>query len=84
MYDEPGMAFCGRVIGDETDFDDDYREYANADIDEVRTIVGAELDDHFAITDRMAEWDSYRDEPTDDAELVDELERIRKLGPHTD
>jgi hypothetical protein len=84
MYDEPGMAFCGRVIGDADYFNDDYREYANADIDEIRDIVGAALDDHFAITDRMAEWDSYRDEPTDDDDLIDELERIRNIGPHTD
>ena len=84
LYDEPGMAFCGRVIGDADYFNDDYREYANADPDEIRDIVGAELDDHFAITDRLAEWDALRNEPADDAELIDELERIRNIGPHTD
>ena len=84
FYDEPGMAFCGKVTGNEDEFDDDYREYANADIDEIRTIVGAELDDFYAITDRLAEWDALRDEPADDADLIDELERIRNIGPHTD
>lgn len=99
MYDEPGMAFCGRVTGDENDFDDDYREYANADVDEVRTIVGEDIDEEFGITERMAEWESYRDDTEE--ELENELEEIveedrknmdtdmedernDKLPPHTD
>lgn len=82
MYDEPGMAFCGKVIGDAEYFNDDYREYANASIDEIRDIVGEELDDFYAITERMEEW--AEDEPTDDTDLIDELERIRNIGPHTD
>ena len=87
FYNEPGMAFCGKIVGDEDGFDDEYHEYAGADSDTVRDIIGQELDDQFAISETMSEWEQTNDEVEEEVseeELVDELERIRKLGPHTD
>jgi hypothetical protein len=83
FYNEPGMAYCGKIVADEDGFDDDYREYAGADSDIVRDIIGEELDDQFGISEMMSEWEQTNDD-VDEEELVDELERIRKLGPHTD
>lgn len=82
FYDEPGMAFCGKIVGNEHEWDDDYREYGSVGPEAIRTIVGEELDDFYGLTERMAEWDS--DVEDDEQELIDELERIRNLGPHTD
>jgi len=87
FYNEPGMAYCGKITGNEEDFDDDYHEYAGADSDTVRDIIGEELDDQFGISETMSEWEQTNDEVDEEVskeELIDELERIRKLGPHTD
>lgn len=98
LYNEPGMAYCGKIVGNETGFDDDYIEYAGADSDTVRDIIGEELDDHFGISEMMSEWEEDQEnldidldgglsavnEQYSEDELIDELERIRKLGPHTD
>lgn len=87
LYNEPGMAYCGKIVGDEDGFDDDYIEYAGADSDTVRDIIGEELDDFFAISENMSEWEQTNDEIDEEVteeELVDELERIRNIGPHTD
>ena len=87
FYNEPGMAYCGKIVGDEAGFDDDYIEYAGADSDTVRDIIGEELDDQFAISETMSEWEQTNediDEEVTEEELVDELERIRNIGPHTD
>lgn len=77
-YDEPGMGFCGTVIGDELDFNDDYHEYAHLDPDEVRDLIGEDLDEEFAITERLHEWAANRGDLDEDTEdnLVEELEEI--------
>ena len=82
FYDECGMAFCGKWTGNEDDFYDDYYEYGGETSDTVREVVGKELDDYWGLSERMAEWEE--DNKQDDQDLVDELERIRDIGPHTD
>lgn len=57
-YDEPGMAFCGVWEGDtENGFFDDYCEYSGETSETVRECIGAELDDYFGMSERMAEWE---------------------------
>lgn len=62
FYYEPGCAFCGRVVGTGDQFDDDYREYAEHDPDDVRDFVGEELDDMWGISESIADWDDDQDE----------------------
>ena len=57
-YDEPGMAFCGKW----EDGFDDYYEYANETSETVRAAIGDELDDFFAISENMADWESQNEE----------------------
>lgn len=78
-YDECGMAFCGKWEGNEEDFYDDYYEYGSETSETVREAVGAELDDVWGLSERMAEWEADREEQ----ELIEELDNI-KLPPHTD
>ena len=82
FYDECGMAFCGKWTGNEDDFYDDYYEYGSETSETVRALIGEELDDHWGISDTMANYE--QDNTQDDQDLVDELERIRDIGPHTD
>jgi hypothetical protein len=81
---ETGMAFCGKWTGNEDDSFDDYYEYGSETAETIREAVGAELDDFWGLTDMLAEWEAQEDEVDDTQELIDELDRIRKLGPHTD
>lgn len=83
-YMETGMAFCGKWTGNEDDSFDDYYEYGSETAETIREAVGAELDDFWGLTDMLAEWEAQEDEVDDTQELIDELDRIRKLGPHTD
>jgi Ferredoxin-like domain in Api92-like protein len=82
FYDEPGMAFCGKWTGNEDDYYDDYYEYGSETSETVRALIGEELDDHWGISDTMANYEEENKQ--DDQDLVDELERIRDIGPHTD
>lgn len=85
-YEEGGMQYCGKITGDEDSFDDDYHEYGSLTSDQVRDLIGEELDDMFCISERLAEYEAERldDEEVSEEELIDELERIRNIGPHTD
>lgn len=58
MYNEPGMAFCGRY----TDGFDDYYEYSGMDSAEVAENIPSELDEAFCISENMAVWESENDE----------------------
>ena len=58
-YNEPGMAFCGKVTADGDDFFDDYYEYSGETSETVRDVIGAELDDYFNISENMV---LYEDE----------------------
>lgn len=58
MYNEPGMAFCGRYA----DGNDDYYEYSGMDSAEVAANIPSELDEAFCISENMAEWESENDE----------------------
>jgi len=74
-YYEPGMAFVGKIVGNENEFDDEYYEFGNETSDTVRDLIGAELDDEWAISEQMAEWE-YDQEKLDMEEYC--------LPPHTD
>ena len=56
-YNEPGMGFVGKWVGDEEDYFDDYYEYDGYNSETVREAIGAELDDYFNISESMAEWE---------------------------
>jgi hypothetical protein len=57
FYEEPGMAFCGMVTGDEDGFDDEYYEYGGETSETVRDVIGEELDDYFGISEQMAQYE---------------------------
>ena len=68
FYEEPGMAFCGMVTGDEDGFDDEYYEYGGETSDTVRDVIGEELDDYFGISENMAQYEA---ENAEDEENID-------------
>ena len=68
FYEEPGMAFCGMVTGDEDGFDDEYYEYGGEASDTVRDVIGEELDDYFGISENMAQYEA---ENAEDEENID-------------
>jgi hypothetical protein len=53
FYYEPGMCFVGKWDNGI----DEYYEYSGATSETVREMIGAELDDYFAISESMAEWE---------------------------
>jgi hypothetical protein len=87
LYHEPGMAFVGKITGHDLDFNDEYHEYASETSDTVRLLIGEELDDHWGISEYLADNEADDLEETEDTvnELeFDDLDRISGLGPHTD
>jgi len=62
MYYEPGMQFVGKFVGNEDDCDDNCIEYGGATADTVRDMIGEELDDYFAISESMADWEEENQE----------------------
>ena len=62
MYYEPGMAFCG-IYEDEFD---DYYELGGMDSDEVENTIPQELDEAFAISEQMADWESEQEYDNDE------------------
>ena len=62
FYYEPGMAFVGKFWGDANGVDDQCIEYGAATADTVRDIIGEELDDYFAISESMADWEEENQE----------------------
>lgn len=57
FYNEPGMAFCGKLTVADGEADDDYQEYDGATSEDVRELIGAELDDFFCISEDLASWE---------------------------
>lgn len=53
MYYEPGMGFCGRWVNG----DDIYWELGGMTSDEVAEMIDQDVDEQFAITESMAEWE---------------------------
>lgn len=65
-YDEPGMCFCGVWEGDsENGFFDDHYDYGGQTSETVRDAIGAELDDFWDISNRMAEWEDEENQEID-------------------
>ena len=62
-YYEPGMCYAGIW----EDGNDDYYEFSNMDSEQVAEDLPAELDEMFAISEQMAEWEAEQDlEQADD------------------
>lgn len=53
MYNESGMAFCGRY----SDGDDDYYEYGNMSADEIDERIPEELNEAFCIAENQRMWE---------------------------
>lgn len=62
-YHEPGLCFVGKVITDNSDIVNDYHDYSDETSETVREVIGEELDDYYAITESMQE---FEDENEDD------------------
>jgi hypothetical protein len=60
-YYEPGMGFVGKW----QDGVDEYYELGGEDSTTVRESIGAELDDHFCISEQMAEYEEQEAEQDD-------------------
>lgn len=58
FYYEPGMAFVGKW----QDGEDQCYEYGGATSETVRDLIGEELDEYFAISENMAEWEAENQE----------------------
>ena len=58
FYYEPGMQYVGKWV----DGEDECIEYGGATADTVRDMIGEELDDYFAISESMAEWEEENQE----------------------
>jgi hypothetical protein len=58
FYYEPGMAFVGKWA----DGVDEYYELGGEDSSTVRESIGEELDDYFAISEQMAQWEEENQE----------------------
>jgi hypothetical protein len=56
------MAFCGRFVGDENDYADDYYEFSGHDSTTVREAVGEDIDDYFGISDEMAQYEEENED----------------------
>jgi hypothetical protein len=57
LYYEPGMAFCGKFVGDENDSSDDCYEFGGHTSETVREAIGEEIDDYFGISEEMAQYE---------------------------
>jgi len=68
LYNEPGMAYCGKITANELDYDDLYHEYGSEDSNTVRAVIGEELDDYYGISEFMQQMEMAR--------LEDELDEI--------
>ena len=58
FYNEPGMVYVGKW---DNGVDDCY-EYGGYDSTTVRDFIGEELDDYFAISEQMADWEAENQE----------------------
>jgi hypothetical protein len=55
-YYESGMAFVGKVVGNATEFENEWYNYSDSQVDLVRGIIGEELDDEWGITESLLDW----------------------------
>ena len=78
-YYEPGIAFVGKVAGNEDEFDDDCYEYGSETSETVRDLIGPELDDEYGISEQMSDWEDEQAEQD-----LEELREEYKFPPHTD
>ena len=62
MYYEPGMQFVGKFVGDADEHWDHCVEYGGETSETVRELIGEELDDYFAISESMADWEAENQE----------------------
>lgn len=67
-YYEPGMGYVGKY----EDGYDDYFDYSGYTSDNIRDLIGEELDDHWAISENMAQWEAENEQ--------DELEEFLEEG----
>ncbi len=77
MYNEPGMGFCGKFIGDKNNHYDVGFNYSDFSVswDGIRGVIVKELDEQFGITDFINEDNDEDDEVEDD--LIDAILRRR-------
>ena len=62
IYNEPGMAFCGRY----SDGNDDYYEYSGMNADEVDIEIPSDINEAFAIAENMRGWEEENEEENED------------------
>lgn len=55
---EPGMAFCGTY---DSEYGENTYELSGLDADNVRDVIGEELDDYFGISEEMAQYDAEQE-----------------------
>ena len=58
MYDEPGMAFCGRY----SEGFDEFFEYGGLSAEEIRDTISEEVDSAFGISEMAEEWENEQEE----------------------
>ena len=61
-YYEPGMGFVGRYTIEEGVDDDVYYELSGESSETVRELIGEDMDDHWNISENMAEWEAESEE----------------------
>jgi hypothetical protein len=61
-YHEPGMAFVGRYTIEEGEEEDEYHDYGGFTSETVRDAIGADMDDMWAISENMAEWEEENED----------------------
>lgn len=58
-YYEPGMAYCGSY---DSELGDIYHEIGGMKADEVREMIGEDLDDYFGISEEIAQYEEEEEE----------------------
>lgn len=61
-YNEPGMVFVGQLTVEDGVSDDVYYEYGDATSENVRDLIGPDMDDMWNISESMAEWEDENNE----------------------
>ena len=62
MYNESGMAFCGRYA----DGDDDYYEYGDLTADEIDAELPEDINEAFCIAENKRLWEEEQEDNSDD------------------
>lgn len=71
MYNEPGMAFCGRYV----DGYDDFYEYGGMNSEEVTATIPSEVDEAFCISENMDEWEAENAEEEESSDTWEDTAR---------